>query len=328
LDQRSLVALFRRIILAGPPLLLGAGFNLGCTNFGCPAPDVTETVAVQMDAGSGAGVIDASIDDLIARCQASSSDCRPLCEQVLWRTENQPTIDSCGLITVDGGFAVRIVYNPGCGGRCPEGLAPAASGGARDSLGAWLAASAHLEAASIDAFEILATELGAHRAPPALIRAARAATADERRHANAIGRLAASRGAVPPAVHVNRGPVRDIEAIARENAVEGCARETYAALLACRQARAATNPAIRAAMAGIARDETRHAALAWAVDGWSQALLAPAARRRVREARREAIEQLMEAPLAGLSRDDRAQAGLPGEDDTARMERELGAALV
>ena len=170
-------------------------------------------------------------------------------------TKDQPPIKSCKLIMGDGGLAVRIVYNYGCaGGRCPEGLVLPASRGAGDVLGAWWR-HAHLEAASIDAFEILAGELGAHRAPLALIRAARAATADERRHADAIGRLAVSRGAVPPAVQVKPGPVRDIEAVARENAVEGCVRETYAALLACRQARAATDPAIRAAMDGIARDE-------------------------------------------------------------------------
>ena len=321
MDHRSLAALFRRIVLAGPPLLLGAGFNFGCGSFGdCPAPDTTETVAVgQMDAGS----VDGSIDDLIARCQASSSDCTPLCERFAHMGAK-----SCQVVMVDGGLEVRNVYANPCGGRCPEGLAPPAHGGTGDPLGAWLAASAHLEAASIDAFEILATELGAHRAPPALIQAARAATADERRHADAIGRLAASRGAVPPGVYVNRSPIRDIEAVARENAVEGCVRETYAALLACRQARAATDPALRSAMAGIARDETRHAALAWAVDRWSQALLAPAARRRVREARREAIEGLLDAPLAGLSRDDRAQAGLPDEEEEARMVGALGARLV
>jgi hypothetical protein len=229
----------------------------------------------------------------------------------------------------DGGFAVRIVYNYGCaGGRCPEGLAPPASDGTGDALGAWLAANAHLEAASIDAFEILATELVAHRAPPAFILAARSAIADERRHADAVGRLAARRGAVAPPVSVARGPIREIEAVARENAVEGCVRETYAALLAWRQARAATDPAIRNTMAGIARDETRHAALAWAVDGWSQRLLVPAVRRRVREARRGAIEALMDAPLAGLSRVDLAQAGLPDEDDAVRMAGELGVALV
>lgn len=145
-----------------------------------------------------------------------------------------------------------------------------------------------------------------------MIQAAHAATADERRHADTIGRLAARRGTAPPAVHVNRGPIRDIEAVPRENAVEGCVRETYGALLACRQA----------------RDETRHAALAWAVDRWSQALLAPAARRRVREARHEAIERLMGARLATLPRDGRAQAGLPGEEEEARMAGALGARLV
>jgi len=56
-------------------------------------------------------------------------------------------------------------------------------------------------------------------------------------------------------------------------------------------------------MADIARDETRHAALSWAVDDWSQALLAPAARRRVREARHEAIERLAGARLANLLND-------------------------
>jgi hypothetical protein len=328
LDHSSLVALFRRIVLAGPPLLLGAGFNAGCMGVGngCPGPDGTTTIVInQTDAG---GVLDASIDDLVARCQASSADCTPLCEQVFWRSGDEKTIKSCQLTTENGALAVKIVFEYPCGGRCPEGLAPPASGRAGDALGAWLAANAHLEAASIDAFEILAAELGAHRAPRALIQGARAATADECRHAAAIGRLAVSWGAAPPSVHVKRGPVRDLEAVARENAVEGCVRETYAALLAFRQARAATDPAIRSAMAGIARDETRHAALAWAVDSWSRALLAPAARRRVHEARHEAIERLGEATLAGLPPDDRARAGLPDEDDASRMAGQLGAALV
>ncbi len=326
MDHDSLVALFRRIVLAGPPLLLGTGFNVGCgASPTPPCPPATTTLAVnQMDAGSA----DGGIDDLIARCQASSSDCIPLCERVLC-SDGCESVDSCELTTVDGGLAVRIIFTPRCfTGRCPEGLVPAAPGGAVEQLGAWLAISAHQEAASIDAFEILATELGAHRAPPALILAAHSASADERRHADSIGGLAARRGAVPPAVHVNRRPIRDIESVARENAVEGCVRETYAALLACRQARAATDPAIRSAMAGIARDETRHAALAWAVDRWSNALLAPAARRRVRKARQEAIERLVGAPSFPLPCDALALAGLPDEEEEARMVAALGAQLV
>ena len=149
------------------------------------------TIAInQTDAG---GVLDASIDDLLARCQASSADCTPLCEQVFWRPGAETTIKSCQLTTENGAPAVKIVFEYPCGGRCPEGLAPPASGRAWDALGAWLAANAHLEAASIDAFEILAAELGAHRAPRVLIQAARAATADERRHADAMGRLAVRR---------------------------------------------------------------------------------------------------------------------------------------
>jgi hypothetical protein len=331
-DHSSLVALFRRIILAGPPLVLGAGINVGCSGFdpcGTVPSQATTTVPVsQLDGGSG----DASFDDLVARCQASSSDCTPLCEKALRHSPSyiyQEPFKSCGLTTVDGGPAVRVVYTPLCaGGRCPEGLAAPASGAAKDPLGAWLASNAHLEGASIDAFEILATELDAHRAPAALIQASRAAAADERHHADTIGRLAASRGAAPPAVSVSRGPIRDIESIARENAVEGCVRETYAALLACRQARAATDPAIRSAMAGIARDETRHAALAWAIDHWSQVLLSPSARRRVREARHEAIERLVNARLATLPSHGRAQAGLPDEEEEARMTAALGAPLV
>lgn len=326
MKHEALIALFRRIVLTGAPLLLGTGVHLGCM---CPGsyPDMTETVPLAPTGlASDAGGNSATIDDLIARCQASSSDCMPLCEQL---TDMSPFVKSCKLVTVDGGLAAQYVYQGHCvGGRCPEGLATPAAGSAAGPLGAWLAANAYLEAASIDAFEILATELGAHRAPRGLIRAARAAMADERRHAQSVGYLAASRGAVPPAVSVNRGPVRDVESIARENAVEGCVRETYAALLACRQARAATDPAIRAAMAGIAWDETRHAALAWAVDDWLHPRLTPAGRRRVREARREAIEALVETPLTGMSSVDLAEAGLPDEDDAARMAGELGAALV
>jgi hypothetical protein len=326
LDHQSLVALFRRIVLAGSPLVLGIGFDAGCTQFN-PCPDLSDVTMTFPANEADAGSADGGIDDLIARCQASSSDCTPLCEHFV--PPYRGTIKSCAPTAADGGLAVRVVYTPVCvGGRCPEGFAPGASGGTGDALGVWLAVSAHLEAASVDAFEILAAELGAHRAPPAFVRAARSAIADERHHADAIGRLAARRGVVAPPASVTHGPIRDIEAVARENAVEGCVRETYGALLAWRQARAATDPAIRDTMACIARDETRHAALAWAVDGWSQPLLAPAARRRVRDARHEAIEALMGARLGGLSRVDLAQAGLPDEDDAARMARELGAALV
>ena len=211
MDHSSLVALFRRIVLAGSPLLLGAGVNVGCE--GCPPNyngNVTDTVSITdailtSDAGPPF-----STDELIALCQYSKDLCTPLCVRAMpWLTASE--IKSCKLTTVDGGgLAVEVSHYVACvGGRCPEGLAPPASRGAADPLGGWLAANAHLEAASVDAFEILAAELSAHRAPRALVGAARAAILDERRHADTVRRLAVSRGTPPPAVHVNHGPVRD-----------------------------------------------------------------------------------------------------------------------
>ena len=56
--------------------------------------------------------------------------------------------------------------------------------------------------------------------------------------------------------------------IALENAVEGCVREGYAAIVAALQARRAPAPAFRTTMAAIADDEAAHAQLAWDVDAW------------------------------------------------------------
>ena len=59
----------------------------------------------------------------------------------------------------------------------------------------------------------------------------------------------------------SRAPRRPVE-IARENAEEGCVRETFGALLAAHQAAYACDPEVREVMTRIAGDELRHAALA------------------------------------------------------------------
>lgn len=318
MDHDSLVVLFRRIILASSPFLSG-----GCSSGNpgglppCPSDQQTTRPVVEDDAGQ----VDGGISDLVARCQASSADCTPLCERVLNGTgPANGQIKRCELMGADGGLTVHIVYAPYClGGRRPEGLAADGAAPARSALGDWLAASAHLEAASIDAFSILAAELEAHRGPASLVRAARTAASDEHRHARVMARLAACHGATPPAVRLPARPIRDLETIARENAVEGCVRETFAALIAWRQARAAKDPAIRTAMAGIARDETRHAALAWAVDGWSRGFLGAAARRRVREARRAASAMLLQEASLPTSGTLCELAGLPDRAEGLRM---------
>jgi hypothetical protein len=85
---------------------------------------------------------------------------------------------------------------------------------------------------------------------------------------------------------------RPLEAIAIENAVEGCVRETYGALVGAHQARAASDSAVRRIMKELSRDEIGHACLAWGVAEWAGTRLTPAERARVREARAEAVDQL------------------------------------
>jgi hypothetical protein len=100
-------------------------------------------------------------------------------------------------------------------------------------------------------------------------------------------------------------------AIATENAVEGCVRETFAALVATWQAEHARDRVVRDAMRRIAADETRHAELAARVDAALAPLLDDAGRRKVRSARRRAALDLRTAlgrePPADLVR----LAGLP-----------------
>jgi hypothetical protein len=121
--------------------------------------------------------------------------------------------------------------------------------------------------------------------------------------------------------------VRALEAIARENAVEGCVRETWGAVVALRQSRLATEPSVRAAMRRIARDEVRHAELAWAVDAWVRPRLARAARKRVRDARSAAVAELSREVTHVLTGTARQRLGVPGATESLALVAELDRAL-
>jgi len=209
-----------------------------------------------------------------------------------------------------------------CTGRRPAGLLE--SDPARGPLlGAHFAEMARLEAASVDAFRHLRRELIAHGAPRRLVRAAERAARDEIRHTRMTSALARRHGCAALAPVVEQRPVRDIEAIAVENAVEGCVREAFGALVATWQARAASVPVIRAAMARIARDETRHASLAFEVDAWLRRRLDAPARARVEEARRQALDELAtqstDAPV-----ELQAPLGLPKGHQLRGLVQEFG----
>jgi hypothetical protein len=204
------------------------------------------------------------------------------------------------------------------GGRRPARLRRVARVRATDALGDYLARMAHEEAASVRAFETLGVELAGLGGPAELVRGATRAAKDEVRHARVLGGAARARGAEPPKPRCRRSTRRrDLETVARENAVEGCVHETYGALLAHWQARHAEDPELRRAFERVAVDETRHAALAWAIARWADTRLDDAARRRVLRAQRRAIRELARrlerapspAVIATAGVPDRAQAG-------------------
>jgi hypothetical protein len=200
----------------------------------------------------------------------------------------------CGPNPADGGsITMTCTYNCGPTGRRPAGLAAAAAT-ANDGcgVGEYFAAAAHLEAASVHAFRSLARALRRHGAPARLIARAVTAARDEIRHARVTRALAAQHGARVARVAVTPSAVPSLEALALDNAREGCVRETFGALVAAWQARAAADSDVRAAMADIAVDEAAHAELAWDVDAWVTTKLAAAARARVLAARAAAVAEL------------------------------------
>ncbi|MFT3772934.1 MAG: hypothetical protein QM820_46710 [Minicystis sp.] len=201
-------------------------------------------------------------------------------------------------------------YHDGCpiAGRRPAALEAA---GAGDGLaGAYLARAAHLEAASVIAFQDLAAELAAIGAPAALIADVRAAEIDEVRHADVVTRLARTYGAEPPPLFVGPRPERSITALAIENAVEGIVRETFGAAVALHQAQHAEDPAVRAAFAAIAEDECAHAALSFRVAAFLDARLDADDKDRIEQAKRDAIAAL-QAEITEPEPAIAARIGLP-----------------
>lgn len=213
-------------------------------------------------------------------------------------------------------------------GRCLGGRAGPAWEQRRETnesvpLARWLADAAYDEAGSVVSFRSVAAELERFDLPDRLHTALGAAALDEERHAALMTALARAAGQEPRTPQLRVVPTRTLEAIAVENAVEGCVRETFNALLAAYQARHATIEAIRDAMTEIAADECRHAQLAWRLDAWSFTQLSPAARARVDQAREVAFAAVRRCPVPVLDDAPRRQLGLP----TAARARALATAL-
>ncbi len=253
--------------------------------------------------------------------------CEALCETLAGATGACEFVAPVGAGQPD---QVQCEMDAICEGRRPEGLcSDGAVARTVPVLGALFAKMAHLEAASVPAFERLAEELAAHGAPARLVRAARRAALEEVRHARRMTTLAERHGAgLPEVVVAPFGDVRSLEALATENAVEGCVRETFGALLAGWQARGAEDADVRQALATIAPDELRHAELSWAIDAWALSQLSPEARARVDAARQAAWAALeQDAARSTLPGDVARVAGLPSPEVAQQLVRELANAL-
>ena len=235
-----------------------------------------------------------------------------------------------------GQTTYTVSCGQGCMGRLPESVrlarrrARRAKGKGKTEravVGEHLARAAYLEAASVDAFYILHDELAAHGAPKRLLSAALRAARDEVRHAREAGALARRYGARPAKPRVRRRPPRDLATVAVENAIEGCVHETFGALVAMWQAERATDEAVRATMARIARDEVRHAELGWRVSAWAESRLDAASRERVRAAREAAVRELLASAHEELPPSVVGALGMPAPPAAAVLARTLDAAL-
>jgi hypothetical protein len=249
-------------------------------------------------------------------CYLSITDCEAVCPQLAFNchTVNGSCVDGGVVPDEEGGVDLDCsICNNGVG-RLPAGLAPATMARGHSALGEYFAAAAHFEAASVYAFRRLSAELDRHAAPRRLRAAARRARHDEVRHAQATAAMARRFGGRPVRPRVTETSVRPLEEMAIENVTEGCVRETFGALVATFQAANASDAGVARLMQSIARDETRHAALSWAVARWSLGRLSADARARVIARFYEAVAELKQHAEA-------AAAPIPGSGLPTAAER-------
>ena len=209
-----------------------------------------------------------------------------------------------------------------CGiGRLTDGVTPLGCG--NGALGSELANMAAHEAGAALAFAQLARELERHGVHRSFTRGARRAAREEVRHAQLVGGLARAHGGrfsvTPP-----RDTERTLEAIALENAAEGCVRETLGAVIGFHQARHASDPAVRSVMAQVSADELGHSAWSHALARHLDSRLSLPARRRVREAREAALAGARQELSAEPNRAISAQLGLPDAERVQSLAAALG----
>ncbi len=271
-----------------------------CSTPGCAAIDYCETIAPWDATKCGEGGLRKRVKDcdqtyrqmpcsipFAATTNVPPEVCDKACPDDLYGNASS----FCSVVAHDGGLALSCQVQCGVGRR-PNGLVEQVGCG-DNATGRLLAKLVELEAASVDAFEILGNEFAFHGGPRALLRRIEVARRDEIRHTRAMTRLAIKHGGVPiePVVTREKAP-RSVFQLALENAVEGCVRETFGALVAHHQAENAEDADVKYALRVIARDETKHAELSWSIHAWAVDRLSSEERISIEIAMKEAIASL------------------------------------
>jgi len=272
-----------------------------------PNPDVFEELVICRPPISGECVPCDEDPECRAEAESMSDGCSP---------EFQYTV--CGPELIGGGCcSVVYVEDWGCAGRpfLVDGESRTAEVSARDDwragvqpnlaeldaaararLGESWQATALAEHASIASFARFVLDLLAVGAPADLVIAAQRATADEIVHARLAFGLASSYlgeaiGPGPLRVDGSIARDRNLASIVRAVIIEGCIGETVSAARAELELEGCTDPAVRRVLAAIARDERRHAQLAWQFVGWAL---------RHDRSLREVIDDTFAARLVGI----------------------------
>jgi hypothetical protein len=278
-----------------------------------------QTVCLEM-AGDTCGAcdesstLDAVEDQLAGQCgfiEAKRIDCGPnisdtgFCCYAVAYTEN---LDGCDQTTIGRPFVVQGEHRTASARRGTAWSADAApslaglTAAEREHLARAWTKDALFEHASVASFARHTLELMSLGAPPELVAGAQQAALDEIEHARLCFALAsayAGRPIGPGRLSLqDAGPRTDPLEVAVALVHEGCIGETLAAAEATAARDVCTDTAVAVVLDQIARDEARHAALAWRTVAW----LLRRGDARMYKAVRDAFE--MARTRAGGSSDD------------------------
>ena len=235
-----------------------------------------------VDAGGDVAFFDAEFSDALSA--DATSDAAPDANDAGATDAKAPKVVNCP--SFDRKVVLTCSYE--CRfGRPFEGFEH--TGDAFGGVRGFFAACARTEAASVDAFLILANELRSLGAPTSLVAECEKAAREERAHARTMSELACI---APVTIEAPSRAKRGALAIALENARSGLVVETFAALLNHVQSLNAPSVLLRNKFAAIAAEESGHAELSRRIHAFVAGVLSDEERSAVEAERRSAIADL------------------------------------